>query len=107
MMKKTHIVILIIAVLMAPVFIGLYSLGMFKFFAPKTANIQREVFENTKSYLHAAQQDLGKYYAEYQSADADEKLTIKNIISIRFAELDASKVQNARLRAFLVNARSY
>jgi len=106
-MKKTHIVLIIIAALVLPALIGLYSLGMFKFFAPKTANIQREVFENTKSYLHAAQQDLGKYYAEYQSADEEGKLVIKNIISVRFAELDENKIQNNSLRAFLVKARGY
>ena len=106
-MKKTHIVLLVIAVLIVPIFIGLYSLGMFKFFAPATANVQRETFENTKSYLQAAQQDLGKYYHEYQNADEKEKKTIESVIRIRFAELDASKLQSRQIRAFLTKTRGY
>lgn len=45
---------------------GLFGLGYFKFFEPKKENIRREIFENTKSYLQGVQQDLGKYYLEYQ-----------------------------------------
>lgn len=107
MMKKMHIVLLIIAALIVPLFIGLYSLGMFKLFAPATANIQREVFENTKSYLQAAQQDLGKYYHEYQSADQTGKSVIKATIRVRFAELDGSKLQSREMERFLKEARGY
>jgi len=106
-MSKLQITGIIIAVLVIPILIGLYSLGWFNFFAPATANIQREVFENTKSYLHAAQQDLGKYYAEYQSADEKERKTIESIIKIRFAELDASKLQSFEVKNFLKKTRGY
>jgi len=106
-MKKKYIVLLSIGGLLVPFLIGLYSLGMFKFFAPKTENIKREVFENTKSYLHGVQQDLGKYYHEYQKADDSSKEIIKSTIRMRFAEVDVSKLQSAKLRSFLTEARGY
>jgi len=106
-MKKRYIVLLSICGLIVPFLIGLYSLGMFKFFAPKTQNIQREVFEDTKSYLHGVQQDLGKYYLEYQKADDAGKGAIRATIQMRFAEVDADKLQSARLRSFLTTTRGY
>ena len=57
---------------------GLYGLGWFKFFGPKTENIKREIFENTQSYVHGKIQDLAKYYDEYNQADGvDEKEAIR------------------------------
>jgi len=105
--KKKYIVLLIIAGLAIPFLIGLYYLGIFKFFAPKTENVRREVFENTKSYMHGVQQDLGKYYLEYQKADTKDKEAIRITIQMRFAEVDVDKLQSARLRSFLTTARGY
>lgn len=106
-MKKKHIVLLSIGGLLIPFLIGLYSLGMFKFFAPKTENIRREVFENTKSYMHGVQQDLGKYYLEYQKTDDAGKRAIRTTIQMRFAEVDVDKLQSAKLRSFLITTRGY
>ena len=73
----------------------LFGLGMFKFFAPKRENVRREVFEQTKSYVHGKVQDLGKYYEEYQSAKTiDDKDVIRNVIKVRFAEFDESKIKD-------------
>ncbi len=106
-MNKLKITGIVVAVLTVPFLIGLYSLGMFKFFAPKSQNIKREIFENTKSYLHGVQQDLGKYYHEYQNADEDGKLAIKATIRIRFAEVDVEKLQSPQLGQFLIKTRGY
>lgn len=94
--------------LFALIFIfGLAGLGYYKFFGPKTENVKREIFENTKSYLHGVQQDLGKYYLEYQTADEDEKTAIKATIQMRFAEVDTDKIQSVQLKSFLKNMRGY
>lgn len=85
----------------------LTGLGFFKFFEPKRENIRREIFENTKSYLHGVQQDLGKYYLEYQKADEDEKNAIRATIQMRFAEVDVSRLQSTQLQTFLTNMRGY
>lgn len=87
--------------------LSLAGLGYYKFFLPRTENIKREVFENTKSYVQGIQQDLGKYYHEYQLADAEGKLAIKATIRMRFAEVDTEKLQSPQLRAFLTNMRGY
>ena len=105
--KKVKIVGIVICILLIPVVVGLYSLGLFKFFAPMEKNIQREVFENTKSYLHGVQQDLGKYYHEYQTADSCGKNVIKATIRMRFAEVNADKLQSRELQMFLKEARGY
>lgn len=88
---------------------GAEYLGIIKFgfFEPKKENIRREVFENTKSYVQGVAQDLGKYYQEYQEGDLEKQEAIKNVIRMRFAEFDESKLQNDRLRVFLVNMRGY
>lgn len=106
-MRKSQILILVTICLSLPFLAGLYYLGMFKFFAPKTENVRREVFENTKSYLHGVQQDLGKYYLEYQTTDRDGKVAIRATIQMRFAEVNVDKLQSDQLRQFLINTRGY
>jgi len=106
-MKKWKIASLVIGVLILPAFLGLYHLGMFKFFAPKFQNVERQVFENTKSYLHGVQQDLGKYYLEYQQADEDGKMALRATIQMRFAEVETDKIQSLQIRQFLIRTRGY
>lgn len=105
--KKVRVIGIAFCVLLIPIVIGLYSLGLFKFFAPMEKNIQRGVFENTKSYLHGIQQDLGKYYYEYQTADECGKNIIEATIRMRFAEVDADKLQSRELQMFLKKTRGY
>lgn len=41
---------------------------MYKFWAPKYADAQREVFENTRSFKSGTVQELRKYQLEYERA---------------------------------------
>jgi len=51
-------------------------------FAPREQNIQREVFENTKSYNEAKEQELVKYRFEHAKAKGkDDTATVKAIES--------------------------
>ena len=110
-MSKAKIVILsvgaFVGALILIFIIGLYSLGYFQFFAPKMENVRRGVFESTKSYMHGVQQDLGKYYNEYEKSDEAGKEVIRKTIQMRFAEVDANKLQSPQLRAFLEKTRGY
>lgn len=106
-MRKLKIVGIAAVILTIPVLLTFYNLGMISFFKPKFQNVERKVFENTKSYLHGVQQDLGKYYLEYQDANEDEKQAIKTTIQMRFAEVNAEKLQSPQLRSFLISARGY
>jgi len=88
--------------------IGLAGLGYRMFFAPRQANIDRKVFEQTQSYTHGKIQDLSKYYNEYQKADdLIAKEAIKQLIIQQFAQFDSNKVINVTLRNFLVSTRGY
>jgi hypothetical protein len=88
--------------------LGLFGLGYYKFFGSKEENIRREIFENTQSYVHGKVQDLAKYYDEYNRAESsDSRETIRQLIIVRFAEFDESKIKPAHLRAFLVRMRGY
>lgn len=94
--------------LIALVFIfGLAGLGYYKFFEPKKENIRREVFEQTQPYTHGKIQDLAKYYEEYSKAESSDKEAIRQLIIMRFAEFDESKIKSLKLRSFLISMRGF
>ena len=79
-----------------------------RFFAPRHENVRREVFEETQSYVHGKIQDLAKYKDEYDGADSPEdKEAIRQLIILRFAELDETRIKASGLRNFLVRMRGY
>jgi hypothetical protein len=88
--------------------LGLYGLAWFKFFEPKKEDIRREIFENTQSYVHGKIQDLAKYKLEYDALkDPSAKEAIRQVIVMRFAEFDETKIKSSGLRNFLVQQRGY
>ena len=87
---------------------GLFGLEYKGYFAPKHANIDRQVYEHTQSYVHGKVQDLAKYKAEYDATeDNTERQAIQTIINQQFAQLDSSKVVDTNLRNFLVRMRGF
>ena len=88
--------------------LGLAGLGYYKFFAPRRENVRREVFEQTKSYVHGKIQDLAKHKAEYDRAETDEdKEAIQAVIRHQFAAFDVSQIDSPELRACLKRMRGY
>lgn len=106
-MKYLKLVGALLGALIIFFLIGLYGLGWMKFFEPKKENIRREIFEQTQSYIHGKIQDLAKYKDEYDKADNNERETIRQVIILRFAEFDESKIRSTGLRNFLTNMRGY
>jgi hypothetical protein len=107
--RKLYKIALGILILLIVLFV-LESIGIewTKYFSIKRKNADREVFEQTKSYVHSKIQDLAKYYKEYtQAVNQDEKDALASVIQIQFAEFDADKISNKKLKAFLVNIRGY
>lgn len=98
------VVALLIGLSWGAEYLNIVRLGIFK---PMRENVERQVFENTKSYVHGAAQDLAKYFDEYQQADDLRKKTIKQVILMRFPELDASKLPSVSLQSFLRQMRGY
>jgi cell shape-determining protein MreC len=111
-MSKGKIVVLSIASIIGfilLVFLLTYG-GLYwkKFFGPKYESVNRQVFEETKSYVHGKNEDLAKYFEEYQKADSPkDKEIIQEFVKLRFSEFKAENVNSPRLRQFLISMRGY
>jgi hypothetical protein len=108
-MKNVLVVIGIILLVILSIFalsaLEVIHMGIFE---PAKENVRRNVFENTKSYVHGKIQDLSKYYAEYQKAETDQdKEVIANLIKTQFADFDENLIDNYILRSFLKEQRGY
>ena len=97
----------LITILVVIFLMGLATLGYYKFFEPKKENIRREVFEQTQSYTHGKVQDLAKYYEEYNKVEFKDREAIRQLIIMRFAEFDESKIRSLKLKNFLITMRGY
>ena len=78
-----------------------------KFFKPKFENVEREVFEETKSYTHGKIQDLAKHYSEYQKSENSDREAIKGLIQMQFSNFDPNVIDNYKLKMFLIEMRGY
>ena len=108
-MKTWKIVLLIIGaiVLLIALDFGFGFLGVFKTKTVGKAqqNVQREVFEQTQSYVEGKRQIALKYYKEYLQADDDSKKALKSIVSQDFANFDEDKYLTGELRNFIHNCK--
>ena len=79
------------------VFVALYfGLGYLGVIGTKTIgkaqqNADREVFEQTQSYVQGKRQELVKLHHEWMSADNDSKKDIEATVRISFANFDENK----------------
>lgn len=83
------------------------NLNLKETFGVKLKDADRKIYEQSKSYVHGKQQDLAKYYEEYQSTDGPGKQAIKNLIQMNFADLEKEDISNEILQVFLVEMRGY
>ena len=98
------VVLVLIGALFFGLIFGLEFVGLqwYGFFGPKRAAVQREVFENTVSYVAGVATDLAKNRREYLLSDnAAEKKILANYIFAQYANFDADKLENRDLRNFL------
>ena len=107
MQQAKKVILIIMAILIGLFAITYLGLQWKKFFAPKFQNVEREVFEETKSYVHGKIQDLAKYHDEYNNATSEDKIVIQKIIKLQFAEFDERKITNFELKNFLIKMRGY
>ena len=76
-----------------------------KFFGVKREDARREIFEGTKSYNEAKEQDLIRYRMQYMRAETKaDKEVIASSVRMMFADYDASKLE-PELQAFLKTVR--
>jgi len=96
-MKTWSIVLLFFAglIILIALDFGFGYVGVFKTKTVGKAqqDANREVFEQTQSYIEGKRQEALKYYREYkQSTDEGEKKGIKNIVAHAFANFDEEKL---------------
>jgi len=79
------------------IIIGLMFLtGYIDVFYTKTVgkakqNAQREVFEETQSYVEGKRQEILKIKLEYAKGDAETKIALKSHVVNQFANIDEDK----------------
>ncbi len=101
-LRKILIAILVIAVIGFVVFGLTYAgLGYKKFFGPKSKNIDRQIWEETKSRTNAAIQDINTRMLEHSKATDDiEKEAICGYLRNSYPTFDANKITDYKVRAF-------
>ena len=108
--KITIIAIFVLVALFALSF-GSEHLGLWwnKYFGTRRRDVQREVYEESKSYVHGKIQDLAKYYREYNdpATTPQEKKALESVLRSQFADMTADNIREDDLRRFLVKIRGY
>jgi hypothetical protein len=104
-MKTSKIVLLSVAGFVFLLLLGL-GLGYYGVFATKTVgkaqqNANREVFEQTQSYVEGKRQELQKDYHEWLNTKPEDKVAIEGIIRSSFASFDEDKYLTGDLYNFL------
>ena len=105
-MNKFKIGVLVVVALFAlfSLLFGLTWVGLEwrGFFGPKAANVERQIFEKTQSYVHGKAQALSKFRLEWHKAESpDDKSMIESTIHMQFADVDPEDIKNPDLRSFL------
>jgi len=102
--------ILIALAVIAGILAFSWGMGWFDVFYTKTVgkakqNAEREVFEQTQSYVEGKRQEAVKFYQEYNKAKTpQEKEAIKELVRLSFANFDEEKLPE-RLRIFIYNCK--
>lgn len=105
--KITALTILLIISLLSLAF-GAEWLGIAwkGYFGPKHEDVKREVWEQTKSRVAAATQEISKRRLEYMKSDDEtEKKAIAEYIRSAYANLDPEDINDSALRRFFINCK--
>lgn len=69
------------------------GLANYKFWAPKQANAERQVFENTQGYVQGKAEYINKLRREYiEATDPGQKAALKTLILDEALTVDDSKL---------------
>lgn len=78
--------------------VGLWSL---EFFGTKRADIERKIFDNTKSQVQGTIQSLSTYRLEYKTADEGHKLALREMILLEYNAFSRKDLLPYNLKAFI------
>lgn len=78
-------------------------------FGVTDADLNTNIFEQSKSYRHGTTQAIARAYQEYHDSETteDEKEAIKNILKANYPDFEASNINNLTIRNFFIKARGY
>ena len=108
-MKRSSVVMLVFAGLVVlvglPWFVQGQEFFLYRYFAPKTEQVRREVFEQSKAYNQGMVQELQNMQFEYVKAEPEHKNALASIILHRVADYPQDKLP-ADLRTFIQGLRA-
>jgi hypothetical protein len=78
---------------------------MYKYFAPRTEQVRRETFEQSKAYNEGTAQELRRMQLEYVKATPEQKVALASIILHQMAGYDEEKLPSD-LREFLRSVKN-
>jgi len=81
------------------------DLFTYKFWAPKRANAEREVFVNTASYIQGKTEYLTRLRLAYDSAIGDQKAALRQTILTEASQVDETKLPE-NLQSFLLRLQT-
>jgi hypothetical protein len=107
-LKQVLLGILTLILLVAtPFIVGEYNLLYKSTIMKKSRNIDRDIYETSKSYVKGASQDLANYKFQYDKASEDERQAIAGLVRNRFSDLEPSQLKSYQLQVFLKEVRGY
>jgi hypothetical protein len=91
-----RIVFLVLIVMVAMYGLGFVATGgnlaIYRFWAPKQANAERVVFQNTQSYVQGKTEYLNQLRLDYETADGRQKEALRRTILTEASTVDNSKL---------------
>jgi hypothetical protein len=104
-LKITLISILVIGGLIGLIYgFGWIGVHQTKTFKKAQKDADREVFEETQSYVEGKRQEALKFYQEYNKAEDNQRSAIKQLVSHSFANFDENKL-NEPLKTFIYDCK--
>ena len=101
-MKATLIIFGSIIAIFAMIFLANeFEIFGVRFWGVRKACAQREVFEQSQSYVEGKRQELVKLHHEWIKADDESKKAIESTIRISFANFDSGKITDPDMNLFL------
>ena len=100
---------LIVLMLALTLMFGWFGVYQTKTVGKAQQNADREVFEQTQSYVEGKRQELTKDYHEWINAKSDDKLAIEAVVRSSFANFDEEKYLSdgyPELYKFLKNVKN-
>lgn len=80
------------------------DLAIYRFWAPKRANAERQVFEQTQSYVQGKVDYLSRLRMQYQNATGPQKESLRQLIVSEASTVDNNKLP-LDLQGFIANLK--